>query len=109
MLELSKSIFSSKRSAVSSAVGIEKCCYSFGTSTNLKSTIFILFFFTKSNASLMAMLFALSFSSVLQVLFSHAGLPLKTRQPCSFRLQRLLQSMGGAGSLGSPARPFRDH
>src|SRR5437867_11486922 len=108
MLEPSKPIPSSKRSAVSSAAGIEKCCHSPCTSTNLKSTISTLFFLTKSKASLTAMLFALSFSSVLQVLFSYAGLPLKTRQLCSLRLQRLLQSMGGAGSLGSPARPFQD-
>src|SRR5438445_4524924 len=54
MLEPSKPIPSSKRSAVSSAAGIEKCCHSPGTSTNLKSTISTLFFFTKSNASLTA-------------------------------------------------------
>src|SRR5215471_1120119 len=56
MLEPSKPIPSSKRSAVSSAAGTEKCCHSPGTSTNLKSTISTLFFFTKSNASLTAML-----------------------------------------------------
>src|SRR5215813_9073002 len=56
MLEPSKPIPSSNRSAVNSSAGIEKCCHSPGTSTNLKSTISTLFFFTKSNASLTAML-----------------------------------------------------
>src|SRR5215831_18788302 len=54
MLEPSKPMPSSNRSAVSSPAGIEKCCHSPGTSTNLKSTISTLFFFTKSNTSLTA-------------------------------------------------------
>src|ERR687892_2467685 len=61
MLEPSKPIPSSNNSAVSSPPGIEKCCHNPGTSTNLKSTISTLFFFTKSNASLTAIELLLSF------------------------------------------------
>src|SRR5215467_8515995 len=61
MLEPSKPIPSSNRSAVSSAAGTEKCCHNPGTSTNLKSTISTLFFLTKSKVSLAAIFFLASY------------------------------------------------